>query len=333
MQFDHLKRREFMALLGGATAAWSREVRAQRAQRVGRVGVLLGAAADDPQFQTWLGGFLQELAVLGWGIGRNVRIDTRWAPTPAELNRHAAELLAVNPDVILAHGASAVGPLTQVTRKVPIVFPVMVDPIGMGFVETLARPGGNVTGFMSWEYSLGGKWLELLKAIAPTVTKAAVFRDLETPAGTGQFSAVQSAAALLGVEVTAVNMRDAADIERTVEMYGRSTNGGLVVTAGPSAVRHRELIISTAARQKVPAVYYERYFAASGGLLSYGPDYIDEYRRAAGYVDRILKGEKPADLPVQVPTKYELVINMKTARALGLDLSPMLLTRADEVIE
>jgi putative ABC transport system substrate-binding protein len=332
-----VKRRAFITLLGGA-AAWLRAARAQQANRtpkarVRRVGVLLGAAADDPQFQPWVGAFLQELALLGWSIGRNLHIETRWAPNTTELKRRAVELVAFAPDVILAHGASAVGPLVEVTRTVPIVFPIMVDPVGMGFADSLARPGGNVTGFMAYEYSLSGKWLEILKEIAPGVTRAAVFRDLATPAGIGQFSAIQSVAPALGVEVTALNMRDAAEIERAVVTFGHSSNGGLIVTAGPSAVLHRELIVALATRQKLPAVYYERHFATTGGLISYGPDFVDQYRRAASYVDRILKGEKPADLPVQAPVKYELIINLKTARALGLIVPDTLLARADEVIE
>jgi ABC-type uncharacterized transport system substrate-binding protein len=332
-KFLIMRRREFITLLGGAVT-WPLAGRAQQAERVRRIGVLLGAAADDLQFQTWVGAFLQGLALSGWTIGRNVRIDMRWAPNAADLNRHATELAALAPDVILAHGASAVGPLLQATRTVPIVFPMVVDPIGMGFVESLARPGGNATGFMGYEYSLSGKWLELLKQIAPGVTRAAIFRDLSTPAGIGQFSAIQSVAPSLGIEVTPLSMRDAAEIERAVATFVRSsTTDGLIVTAGPGAVRHRELIVTLAARHKLPAVFYERSFATTGGLISYGPDFADQYRRAAGYVDRILKGEKAADLPVQAPTKYELVINLKTAKALGLEVPPMLLARADEVIE
>jgi putative ABC transport system substrate-binding protein len=328
-----MRRRDVLSLLGGAAVSWPLGARAQQAERVRRIGVLLGAAADDPQFQMWVGAFLQGLALLGWTIGRNVRIDMRWAPNAADLSRHATELAALAPDVILAHGASAVGPLLQATRTVPIVFPTVVDPIGMGFVDSLARPGGNATGFMGYEYSLSGKWLELLKQIAPGVTRAAIFRDLSTPAGIGQFSAIQSVAPSLGIEVTPLNMRDAAVIERAVATFVRSSTGGLIVTAGPAAVLHRELIVALAARHKLPAVYYERYFPTNGGLISYGPDFVDQYRRAAGYVDRILKGEKAADLPVQAPTKYELVINAKTAKALGIDVPAQLLARADEVIE
>ena len=299
-----------------------------------RIGVLLPAAADDAEFQARVGAFLQALALLGWTIGRNVRIDTRWATAnAAEIRRHAAELAALAPDVILAHGAATVGPLLQATRTVPIVFPVVADPVGAGFVDSLARPGGNATGFMHFEYSMGGKWLELLKQIAPGVTRAAVLRDPAIAAGTGQFGAIQAVAPSLGVEVNPVNVRDAGEIERAVAAFARSPNGGLIVTASALAMLHRDLIITLAARHKLPAVYYERFFVAAGGLISYGPDLIDQYRRAAGYVDRILKGEKPADLPVQAPTKYETVINLKTAKALGLDVPPTVLARADEVIE
>ena len=299
-----------------------------------RIGVLLPAAADDAEYQARLAAFQQGLAQLGWTIGRNVRIDTRWATADAaEIRRHAAELAALAPDVILATGASTVGPLLQATRTVPIVFPVVADPVGAGFVDSLARPGGNATGFMSFEYGLSGKWLELLKEIAPGVTRVAVLRDPAIPAGIGQFGAIQAVAPSLGVEVSPVNVRDAGEIERAIAAFARSSNGGLIVTASALAQLHRDLIVTLAARHKLPAVYCDRFFVAAGGLISYGPDYIDQYRRAAGYVDRILKGEKPADLPVQAPTKYELVINLKTAKALGLDVPPTLLARADEVIE
>jgi putative tryptophan/tyrosine transport system substrate-binding protein len=328
-----MRRREFITMLGGA-AAWPCAAHAQQPERMRRIGVLLPAAADDAVFQARVGAFLQGLALLGWTIGRNVQIDTRWATAnAADIRRHAAELAALAPDVILANGASAVGPLLQATRTVPIVFPVATDPIAAGFVDSLARPGGNATGFMSFEYSLSGKWLELLKQIAPGVTRAAVFRDPAGPPGIGQFGVIQAAAPSLRVEVTPVNMRDAAEIERGVTAFARGSNGGLIVTTSGLAIRHRDLIITLAARHKLPAVYPERPFVAAGGLISYGPDYVDQYRQAAGYVDRILKGEKPADLPVQAPTKYETVINLKTANALGLTVPPTLLTRADEVIE
>ena len=328
-----IKRREFIMLVGGA-AAWPRVARAQQGERVRRIGVLLGAAADDAEFQAWVGAFLQGLALLGWTIGRNVRIDTRWAtPNAAEIRRHAAELAALAPDVILAHGASTVGPLLQATRTVPVVFPIAVDPVGAGFVDSLARPGGNATGFMNFEYSLSGKWLELLKEIAPGVTRVAVLRDPIQPAGTAQFGVIQAAAPSLRVEVGPVNTRDAGEIERAITAFARSANGGLIVTATGPATMHRDLIIMLAVRHKLPAVYFERFFVAAGGLISYGPDFVDQYRQAAGYVDRILKGEKPADLPVQAPTRYELVINLKTAKALGLEVPATLLARADEVIE
>jgi len=329
-----MKRREFITLLGGAAAVWPLVARAQQAERVRRIGILLATTADDADFQAWVGAFLQALALLGWTIGRNVRIDTRWATANAgEIRRHAAELVALAPDVILAHGSSTVGALTQATRTVPIVFPVVSDPVAAGFVDSLARPGGNATGFMTGEYSMSGKWLELLKQIAPGVTRAAVLRDATQGSGTSQFAVIQAAAPSLGVEVKPVNMRDAEEIERGVTAFARSPGGGLVVAAGPAATRHRDLIVKLAAQHRLPAVYYERFFVAGGGLISYGPDFIDQYRHAASYVDRILKGEKPADMPVQAPTKYELVINLKTAKALGLTIPPSVLTRADEVIE
>jgi putative tryptophan/tyrosine transport system substrate-binding protein len=328
------KRRDFITLLGGAAAAWPLAAQAQQAERVRRIGVLVPAVADDPVWQARLGAFLQALALLGWTISRNMQIDTRWGtPNAAELRRQAAELAALAPDVILAGGASTMGPLQEATRTMPIVFTLGNDPVGSGFVDSLARPGGNITGFMNWEFSLGGKWLELLKEIAPGVTRAAVLRDPALPSGVGQFAVIQSVAPSVGVEVSAVNVRDAPEIERAVAAFARAPNGGLIVTASPLAQRHRDLIVALAARHKLPAVYFDRVFAAAGGLISYGPDYIDQYRRAAAYVDRILKGEKPADLPVQAPTKYELAINLKTAKALGLVVPPMLLARADEVIE
>jgi putative ABC transport system substrate-binding protein len=328
-----VRRREFVSLLGGV-AAWPLSVRAQQGDRVRRIGVILPAASDDPVFQTWFGAFLQGLAVLGWTIGRNVRIDTRWATAnAAEIRRHAAELAALAPDVILAHGASTVRPLLQATRTIPIVFPVAGDPVGEGFVDSLARPGGNATGFMTEEYSMAGKRLELLKQIAPGMTRAAVLRDANQGAGTGTFAAIQTVAPSLRVEVTMVNMRDAGEIERAITAFARSPNGGLIMTAGGTSALHRELIITLAARYKLPVVSYERYWVAAGGLISYGPDQIDQYRQAAGYVDRILKGEKPADLPVQAPTKYEIVLNLKTAKALGLDVPASVFARANEVLE
>jgi ABC-type uncharacterized transport system substrate-binding protein len=328
------KRRQFIAMLAGAAAAWPHAARAEQSERNRRIGVLLPAAADDSRFQTWIAAFLQALALLGRTIGRDVRIDIRWAGGKADdIRRHAAELAALAPDVILAHGDSTVGPLLQVTRTVPIVFPNVFDPVGAGYVESLARPGGNATGFMGFEYSISAKWLELLKEIAPGVARVAVFRDPALPSGTGQFGVIQAMAPSLRVEVSPVNVRDAGEIERAVAAFARSPNGGAILTASGLANVHRDLIIALAARDKLPAVYYERSFVTAGGLISYGPDYINQYQRAAGYVDRILRGEKPADLPVQAPTKYELVINLKTARALGLEVPPTLLARADEVIE
>jgi putative ABC transport system substrate-binding protein len=328
-----MRRRAFISLLGGA-AAWPLAARAQQGERMRRIGVLMPAAADDSQFQTWVGAFLQGLALLGWTIGRNVRIDTRWATTnAAEIRRHAAELVALAPDVILASGDSTVGPLLQATRTVPIVFPLVGDPVSAGYVDSLARPGGNATGFMLFEFGIGGKWLELLKQIAPGVTRVAVLRDPATPTGIGQLSAIQAVAPSLRIEVNPLNMRDAGEIERAVTAFTRSPNGGLIVAGGGAAVVHRDLIVTLAARRKLPALYSDRTFVAAGGLISYGPDRVDQFRQAAAYVDRILKGEKPADLPVQAPTKYELVINLKTAKALGLDVPPTLLARVDELIE
>jgi putative ABC transport system substrate-binding protein len=308
--------------------------RAQQPERVRRIGILLPAAANDAEFQIWVGAFLQALAQLGWTDGRNVRIDIRWATTnAADIRRHAAELAALAPDVILASGTSTVGPMLQATRAVPIVFPTVVDPVGAGFVDSLARPGGNATGFLLFEYSISGKWLELLKQIAPGVTRVGVLRDPATPTGIGQFGVIQAVAPSLRVEVSPLNVRDAGEIERGVAAFVRSSNGGLILTGGNRAILHRDLIITLAARYKLPAVYADRFFVAAGGLISYGPDRIDQYRQAAGYVDRILKGEKPADLPVQAPTKYETVINLKTAKALGLTVPQSVLARADEVIE
>jgi putative ABC transport system substrate-binding protein len=325
-------RRAFITLLGGATGAWPLAAHSQ--ERLRRIGVLLPATADDPQYQAWFGAFLKGLAQSGWIIGRNVQIDTRWATANADAVRmHAAELAALAPDVILAPGASTMGPLLQVTRTVPIVFAVVADPVGAGFVESLARPGGNATGFTPFEYSISGKWLELLTQIASGVKRVAVLRDSATPSGAGQYSVIQAMAPLLRVEVSPVNLRNAADIDSAVTAFARSSNGGLIVTASGLALIHRNLIVKLAAQHRLPAIYFERAFVAAGGLIAYGPDQLDQFRRAATYVDRILKGEKPADLPVQAPTKYELVINLKTAKALGLAVPDSLLARADEVIE
>jgi putative ABC transport system substrate-binding protein len=328
-----MKRRAFISLLGGAAVAWPLAARAQQGERMRRIGALLPAAADDPVWQARLAAFYQGLALLGWNVGRNVRIDARWATTSAgEIRRHAAELAALAPDVILAVG-STVGPLLEVSRAVPIVFTLGNDPVGAGLVDSLARPGGNATGFMAWEFSIGGKWLELLKQIAPGVTRVAVLRDASVGFATSTFAAIQTAAPSLGVEVIPVNMREASEIERSVTTFARSPNGGLIPSPSAAVVRHRDLIVRLAARYKLPAVYWERFFVAAGGLISYGPDLVEQFRQAAGYVDRILKGEKPADLPVQAPTKYETVLNLKTAKALGLDVPPTVLARADEVIE
>jgi putative tryptophan/tyrosine transport system substrate-binding protein len=329
-----MRRREFITLLG-SSATWPLAARAQQGERMRRIGVLWASAADDSEYQGRMAAFLQGLAQLGWTDGRNVRIDTRWATTNADdLRKHAAELAALAPDVLVGGtGTATAAPLLQATRTVPIVFVVVIDPVGAGFVASLARPGGNATGFTMFEYGLSGKWLELLKQIAPGVTRAAVLRDPALASGIGQFAAVQAVAPSLGVEVIPVNVRDAGEIDGAVTVFARSGNSGLIVTPSAAANRHRDLIVTLAAQHRLPAVYGSRHYVAAGGLICYGPDLIDQYRRAAGYVDRILKGEKPADLPVQAPVKYELVINLKTAKALGLEAPPSLLARADEVIE
>ena len=329
-----MKRREFITLLGGATVGWPLAARAQQAERMRRIGVLSPATETDPTDRRLLEVFRQALQKLGWIDGRTVLIDTRWtAGDPGRARKYAAELVALTPDVILADGGSVVGLLLQEIRSVPIVFTLTPDPVGAGFVESLARPGGNATGFTLFEYGIGGKWLELLKEITPGVMRAAVVRDPALPQGTGLFGAIQSAASSFGVELTPVNVRDASEIERAIGAFARSPHGGLIVTASILAVLHRDLLVTLAAQQKLPAVYFHRLFVAAGGLISYGPDLSEQYVRAAGYVDRILKGEKPADLPVQAPTKYELVINQKTAKALDLAVPDSLLARADEVIE
>jgi putative ABC transport system substrate-binding protein len=328
-----MRRREFITLLGG-TAIWPLAARAQQSEPKRRVGVLMGLSADDAEAQDRIAAFVQGLQQLGWTDGRNLQIDYRRGAGDTDLTRrYAAELVALAPEVILASGGTVVGALLQATRTVPIVFTQTPDPVAAGFVASLARPGGNATGFTTSEYSISGKWLELLKEIAPGVTRAAVLRDPTIPAGIGQFASIQSVARSFGVELSSVDMRDASEIERDVTGFARGSNSGLIVTSSGLAAVHRELIITLAARYRLPAVYSYRYFVTDGGLTSYGPDPIDQYRRAAGYVDRILKGEKPADLPVQAPVKYELVINLKTARALGLDVPPILLATADEVIE
>jgi putative tryptophan/tyrosine transport system substrate-binding protein len=328
-----MRRRDFVNGIAGAIG-WPIAARAQQPDRQRRVGVLLPIAKDDPEYQPWLTAFRQALQELGWVDGRNMRIDIHWATAnAAEIRGQAAELVALAPDVILAPGTNTVGALMQLTHLVPIVFPIIADPVAGGFVESLARPGGNATGFMLFEYSISGKWLELLKQIAPGVTRVAVLGDPDIPTGPAQFGVIQAVAPSLRVEVSAFNKRDANEIERVITTFARSPNGGLIMTAGAPALTHRDLIIRLAAQHKLPAIYYDRAFVANGGLLSYGPDRINLYRRAAGYVDRILKGEKPADMPVQAPTKYQLVINLKTAKTLSLDVPPHLQQIADEVIE
>jgi putative ABC transport system substrate-binding protein len=329
-----VKRREFITGLAGA-AAWPLAARAQQGERMRRIGVLTsGAAADDPDGQTRSAAFVQGLQQLGWTDGRNMRIDHRWGAGDADnLRKYAAELVALAPDVIMASGTATVAPLLQATRTVPIVFAQVTDPVGAGFVDSLAKPGGNATGFLLFEYAISGKWLELLKEIAPHVSRAGVIRDPAQTAGTGQFGVIQSVAPSLGMEVSTINVRDAPEIERGIAAFARSANGGLILTSSALSVVHRDLIVTLAARHKLPAVYYRRQYVTGGGLISYGPDVAEQNRRAAGYVDRILKGEKPADLPVQAPTKYELLVNLKTAKALGLTVPTSLLARADEVIE
>jgi putative tryptophan/tyrosine transport system substrate-binding protein len=329
-----MKRRAFISLLGGTAVAWPLAARAQQAERMRLIGVLMAYAESDPEGQAWVAAFCERLQKLGWAEGRNVRIDFRWSAGNADdIRRHAAELVALVPDVILANGIPAATPLLQATRTVPIVFVQVVDPVGAGLVASLARPGGNATGFIFAEYGISGKGVELLKEIAPGVTRVAVLRDAASTSGIGQLGAIQSVASSFGMEVTPVGVSDAGEIERGVTAFARASNGGLIVPGNMLNIVHRDLIITLAARHRLPAVYNLRVFANDGGLISYGPDSIDPFRRAAGYVDRILKGEKPADLPVQAPTKYELVINLKTAKALGLEVPATLLARADEVIE
>ena len=327
-----MNRRDLITLVGGA-AMWPVVARAQQGAKL-VIGVLMSLASDDPEGQRRYRAFLETLQKLGWTAGGNVRIESRWAAgDPDKFRKHAAELAALSPDVILAAGSGAVGPLLRATRTVPIIFTQVIDPVGASFVDSLAQPGANATGFIQFEYGISGKWLELLKQIAPHVTRAAVIRDAAIAAGSGQLGAIQSAAPSFGVEVTPINVRDDGEIERAITTFARKENGGLIVTGSALAAVHRDLIITSAVRHKLPAVYSNRSFASSGGLLSYGPDLTEQYRQAAAYIDRILKGEKPAELPVQAPTKYELVINLKTAKALGITVPPTLLARADEVIE
>ena len=330
-----MRRREFVGLCGAVVATWPIALRAQQGERVRRIGVLMASTLDDPESQARIAAFQQSLQQLGWIDGRNVSIDTRWATTnPDDIRRHAAELAALTPDVILAGtGTATVAPLLQATRTVPIVFALVIDPVGAGFVDSLARPGGNATGFTVFEYGMSGKWLELLKQLSPAVTRAAVLRDPTIASGIGQFAAVQAVAPSLGVDLSAVDVRDAGEIERAITAFARSSNAGLIVTANALATRHRELIITLAAQHRLPAVYPYRRFVDDGGLVSYGPDFVDQYRQAAGYIDRVLKGEKPAEMPVQAPIKYGIVINLKTIKALGLTVPPAVLARADEAIE
>jgi putative ABC transport system substrate-binding protein len=329
-----MRRREFITLLGGAAAAWPLAARAQQPERMRRIGVLTGIAGNDAEIKVRIAAFSQELQRLGWTEGRNVRTDIRGgAGNTAATRKYAAELVALASDVILAIGNVTLAPLLEATRTVPVVFTVVIDPVGAGFVENLSRPGGNVTGFMMFEYSFVGKWVALLKEIAPATTRAAVLRDPTLSAGIGQFAVIQAMAPSLGIEVNAINVHDAGEIERAITAFARTGNGGLIVTANPGTVIHRDLIITLAARHKLPTVYNGRQFVADGGLISYGPNLVDQTRQAAVYVDLILKGEKPSNLPVQAPTKYELAINLKTAKALGLTIPPAVLARADEVIE
>ena len=329
-----MRRREFIRLVSGAAAAWPFTVRAQQGDRIRRIGVLTGTRAEDLENKARRAAFEQALQQLGWTQGRNVRIDYRSAGGDAATSRkQAEELIALAPDVIVSSGSFSTGHLLQVTHTVPVVFAIVPDPVGSGFVDSLSQPGRNATGFMQFEYGLSGKWLELLKEIAPSLTRAIVLWDPAIAGGIGQFAIIQSVATSAGVDLKPVNLGDAGEIERAITAFARAPNGGLIVTASALSTVHRDLIIALAARHKLPAVYYERFFVAAGGLISYGANFIDQYRRAAGYVDRILKGEKPADLPVQAPTKYELVINLKTAKALGITMPPSLLARADEVIE
>ena len=332
-----MKRREFIGYVAGAVTAplfWPFAARAQQGERVRRIGVLLQAAKSDVESEIRVKAFLQGLEQFGWIEGRNLHLEYRWAGGNSDdIRRHAADLVALTPDVLLAAGSATVGALQQSTRTVPIVFATAGDPVGAGFVESLARPGGNITGFAIFEYSIGAKWLELLREISPRTNRVAVLRDPAVATGPGQFGAIQTAAPSFGMEVSPVNVRDASEIDRALTAFAQSPNGGLIVTGTPLAQLHRDLIISVAARHNLPAIYFERFFVTDGGLISYGTDFVDQYRRAGGYVHRILNGEKPADLPVQAPTKYELAINLKTAKALGLNVPPLLLARADAVVE
>jgi len=327
-----IRRRDFITLLGGA-AAWPLAARAQQRERVRRIGVLMTTAAGDPEGQARVAALLQGLQPLGWTVGGNIRIDIRFAVDADHVRREAADLAALAPDVIVANSSAGIGAALQATRTVPIVFAIVADPVGAGFVNSLARPGGNATGFTNFEYGVGGKWLALLKELVPDLRRVAVIRDPTTAVGLGQFGAIQGAAPAFSVEVTPLNLSDASENERALAAFARTANAGLIMLGGPLTLAHRDQIAALAVRHRLPAIYPQRLFVAAGGLISYGPDFFDQFRRAAGYVDRILKGEKPADLPIQAPTKYELVINLKTAKALGLDVPSTLLARADELIE
>jgi putative ABC transport system substrate-binding protein len=328
-----MRRRDFIKVFAGSVA-WPLAASAQQGERVRRVGAVFPFSENDPQSMARLAALRQGLQQLGWTDGYNLRIETRWfTGNPDDNRRNAVELVALAPDLIFASGSATLGPLLQATRSIPIVFAVVPDPVGVGFVDSLARPGGNATGFTTFESSIGVKWLEVLKQIIPGLTRVAVIRDPSIAAGIGQWGAIQGAAPSFGVELNPINVGDAGGIKRAIEAFARFSSGGLIVTGSGLALVHRDLIITLAAQHKLPAIYFERYFVAAGGLISYGPDFLDQYRHAASYVDRILKGEKPADLPVQAPTKLELVINLKTAKALGLTVPPSLLARADEVIE
>jgi putative ABC transport system substrate-binding protein len=329
-----MRRREFLYFFACAGGAVSFSAHSQDRGPLRLIGILLPATEDELEFQPRVAAFQETLQRLGWFAGRNIKFDVRWATAnPDGIRKQARELVAARPDVVLAFGASTVGPILQVSGSIPIVFPVAADPVGAGFVDTLARPGRNATGFMTFEYSMGAKWLELLKQIAPNLTRVAVARDTTSPTGLGQFGVIQAVAAALRVDIVPINMRDAAEIERGLGAFARRQNGGLIVTASALASVHRALILKLTLQYKLPAIYFERSFVTAGGLICYGPDFVEQFRRSAEYVDRILKGEKAADLPVQAPTKYETVINLKTAKMIGLAVPPTLLARADEVIE
>jgi len=328
-----MRRRDFIKVVAGSAMTWPLAAHAQQVEHMRRICVLMNLGADDPQAPAWVGAFSQGLAASGWLIGQNARIDYRWYPNPEAARSHAAELLTLTPDIILASTTPLATAAKQLAPTVPIVFVLVADPVGSGIVDSLAQPGGNITGFTLFDYSFSGKWLDILKEIAPQMTRVAVFRDDTNPAGIAQFGVIQAMATSVGLQVRPVNVRNSDEIASAVEVFARNPNGGAIVTGNALTTVHRELILKLIDRYKLPAIYPDRFFVANGGLISYGPGFADQFRRAAGYVDRILKGEKPGDLPVQAPTKYELVINLKTAKALGLTVPQSLLARADEVIE